>query len=405
MRNDLPKTPYVGFARPARIGGLLRLGPGPLSVAWSNPSRSIYATGLGVVAEGGGDISWLSSPPAHSPPGPWFGGWAFDAQRCWPGFDEERWVLPRVLAWWDGAQSWLASFDVAGTSVHVLEERLDSVGEVEPFTQPLTAREVSRGRERWADKVEKALVAIADGRFEKVVLARVIELEGQGDFAERAVLKALEARHPQCWSFLVRGREGNAFVGASPETLCEIHGDVLSSDALAGTSAAGQGVLLLSNDKERREHQSVVDGIRESLGPWVDELFSLPTPIIKVLSNVEHLFTPVRARLKAGVNAVDVAHALHPTPAVAGRPRSEALAWLREHEGFARGWYAGAVGAMGPSSLTLAVALRSALLSGARAKIFVGAGIVAGSTPEGEWLETQRKAQAMLPALGVSSHD
>jgi salicylate biosynthesis isochorismate synthase/menaquinone-specific isochorismate synthase len=79
------------------------------------------------------------------------------------------------------------------------------------------------------------------------------------------------------------------------------------------------------------------------------------------------------------------------------------MAWLREHEGFPRGWYAGVVGAMGPNQLTLAVALRSALLAGPTARLFVGAGIVEGSRPASEWLETERKARAMLPALGV--HD
>lgn len=394
---------FVGLARPASSGALLRLGPEPLSVCWSNPSRGLHVTGLGFAGEGGGDVTWLSVLPGAAPPGPWFGGWAFDAARPWDGFDAERWILPEVLAWWDGATTWLAAFGPAGTTAEELERRLARVQEVEPVVDAVETRLTSGNREAWDERVERALLAIGEGAFDKVVLARVIELESSRPFSERAVLKALEARHRQCWSFLVRGRDGRVFVGASPETLCEASGDSFSTDALAGTAAGGQGAGLLRNDKELREHRAVVEGIRASLGPVSVELSDAVAPSVKVLANVDHLFTPIRSTLKPGVRALDVARALHPTPAVAGLPRVASMDWLRTNEGFSRGWYAGAVGAMGPAGLTLAVALRSALISGARAQVFVGAGIVRGSTPEAEWLETERKSKAMLPALGV--HD
>ncbi len=394
---------YVGIARPAHIGALLRLGPEPLSVFWSNPSRSLHVTGLGVAGEGGGDVTWLSTQPPVAPPGPWFGGWAFDPERSWDGFDGERWILPEVLAWWDGSRPWMAAFGPAGTSIQALEARLDRVQEVEAITSSAKSRLIPGSRKFWDARVEAALSAIAGGMFEKVVLARVIEIESDQPFAERAVLKSLEARHRQCWSFLVRGRDGRAFVGASPESLCESCGSAFSTDALAGTAAGGDGFRLMQSDKDRREHQSVVDGIRESLTPFAAELKVAAIPRVKVLANVDHLFTPIQATLKPGIRALDVARALHPTPAVAGRSRAAALAWLRINEGFSRGWYTGAVGTMGPGGLTLAVALRSALISGSRAQVFVGAGIVAGSTADAEWLETERKSKAMLPALGV--HD
>lgn len=403
MRKDLAREAFVGLARPAGPGALLRLGPEPLSVAWANSSRDVHAAGLGVVGEGGGEVRWLGEPPPVAPPGPWFGGWAFDAARAWTGFDAERWVLPEVLGWWDGRRAWVAAFGPTGTSAGTLEARLARVEEVEPFTGTLEASAQSRGREAWDAAITAALEQIGAGALDKVVLARVIDVGAAQPFVERAVLKALEARHPQCWTFLVRGRDGRAFVGASPETLCEVRGGALAADALAGTSAPGQGGALLDSDKDRREHAAVVDGIREALAPWVDALECPDAPVVKTLANVEHLFTPIRAQLRPGVEALEVAKALHPTPAVAGRPRASALAWLAAHEGFARGWYTGAVGVRGPEGLTLCVALRSALLDGAKAQVFVGAGVVAGSTADSEWIETSRKARAVRPALGV--HD
>lgn len=398
----LDQRSYVGIARPVEMGALVRLGPQPLSVAWSNLSRQVQASGVGVAGEGGGEVEWLSAVPPGGPPGPWFGGWAFDERCPWPGFDFERWILPEVLAWWDGRAQWQAAFGPRGTSVAALEARLAQVRRVAPLGSVSPASRSPGDAEAWAGLVTSALAAIEAGRFSKVVVARVIDVVGSEPLPERAILKALEARHPQCWTFLLRGRDGRAFVGASPETLCESSEQIFFTEALAGTSAFGQGGTLLRSDKERREHASVVDGIREALTPYAANVEHPETPQVKVLANVDHLMTPVRARLKGGVDPLAVAKALHPTPAVAGRPRQPSLEWLLGHEGFARGWYAGVVGAMGPERLTLAVALRSALLDGQRASVFVGSGIVEGSQASSEWLETERKARAMLPALGVT---
>jgi isochorismate synthase len=401
VRPGTDSQSYVGFAMPAEAGALLRLGPEALSLAWANPSRGVHAVGLGVAGEGEGEVEWVGGPPASPPPGPWFGGWAFDAERPWRGFDAERWVLPEVLAWWDGRRAWWAAFGPQGTREGALRERLRAVHEVQPFTGVRSARRSDEGREAWHRLVEQALADIGAKKFDKLVVARVIELEATRPLPERAILKALEARHPQCWTFLVRGRDGRAFIGSSPETLCEVSGGVLLTEALAGTSAAGQGANLLGSAKDRREHAAVVEGIGEALAPFTAHLEVPTAPSVMALSNLDHLHTPMRALLKQGVVPVEVARALHPTPAVAGRPRLASVDWLRRHEGFARGWYTGAVGHRGSGRLTLAVGLRAALVDGARAQLFVGAGLVEGSTPEGEWHETERKARALLPVLGV----
>lgn len=386
---------YVGYARPANVGAILRIGPQPLSVYWSNPSRGLHAAGLGVAGIEPGDVQWMTALPVEFPPGPWFGGWPFDAAG------EERWVLPEVLAWWSVGGPYIAAFGPAGTSSAELEKRLDRVTEVEPQVEGITARATPRSRDAWDALVTDALRAIEAGTFEKVVCARVIDVQAEHPWSERAVLRALEARHPSCFTFLLRTGDGDAFVGASPELLGEGSGSSFSTDALAGTAAKGEGAALLTSEKDRREHQSVIDGIRESLGPFVTGVSHDAAPRLKVLANVEHLHTPITATLTSGASLIDVTHALHPTPAVAGRPRAAAVEWLRAHEGFQRGWYTGAVGVRNSQSLTMCVALRSALISGASARVFVGAGIVRGSTPEAEWLETERKARAVLPALGV----
>ncbi len=128
---------------------------------------------------------------------------------------------------------------------------------------------------------------------------------------------------------------------------------------------------------------------------------SPPEPTVRALANVAHLHTPVVARLAPGRGVADVAAALHPTPAVGGVPSAAALRFLAEHERLDRGLYAGVIGWVGEGRAELAVALRSALIRGRRARLFVGAGIVEGSSPDAEWEETELKARALLDALGA----
>ena len=125
-----------------------------------------------------GETSWLEAPAAL-PPGPWFGGWAFDAERAWPGFDSERWILPEVLAWWDGERAWVAAFGEEGlASVGSLEARLARVEEAAAVSAkaPSFTRGAVAGRPEFKRLVEGAVASIASGRFSKVVVAREIEL-------------------------------------------------------------------------------------------------------------------------------------------------------------------------------------------------------------------------------------
>lgn len=358
-------------------GALLRvtIAGAPLSVAWAHPARGEWATGVGVAAEGSAELAWADGAPPGMP-GPWFGGWTYAGA--------ERWVLPKVLAWWHAGKTYAAAFG---------DQRLDEVGETEPiFGSP--ARVLAADRAAWAAMVDAALREIGRGVLGKVVLARRIEVEGA--FDERRVLKVLEARYPGCRSFLLRDGDA-AFVGASPETLVRVNGRALVTEALAGT---GKDEALLSSAKDLREHAWVVEAIVEALRPLCAAIEVEDAPGLKRLANVTHLCTPITATLRDGVEAIAAARALHPTPAVGGTPRGAAIAFQRAHEGFDRGWYAGAIGARGADALELCVGIRSARVTPTRATVFAGAGIVAGSTADAEWDETEKKAGALLGALG-----
>ncbi|MEO8604529.1 MAG: isochorismate synthase [bacterium] len=259
----------------------------------------------------------------------------------------------------------------------------------------------------WMGAVAATTADIAAGRFAKLVLARACQLTATRPFDCGRAVARLRQGYPSCTTFWLGGGAGD-FLGATPELLARVRDGELETAALAGTAARGTttasddelAAALLASDKDRREHAVVVDAIRTALVPWCENLSSAATPQILRLPNVQHLLTPMRARLAPGAHLLDVVAQLHPTPAVGGAPRDAALAVLPQREDLVRGWYAGPVGwfdAAGDGEFV--VAIRSALVRERRAVLFAGAGIVAGSDPDAELAETRLKLQPLLGAL------
>jgi menaquinone-specific isochorismate synthase len=256
----------------------------------------------------------------------------------------------------------------------------------------------------FCDIVASTVKGIADGCYEKVVLAREVQIEASGPILVADVLSRLRALFPACMVFSVDG-----FVGASPELLLRRFGTEVCSHPLAGTVprsgdpeaddrlAAG----LLGSPKDRHEHRVVVDAVASTLGPLCADLDVPDGPSIVPLRNVSHLGTLITGHLRApAAGALELAARLHPTPAVAGTPREAALERIAEVEGFDRGRYAGPVGWVdGNGDGEWAVGIRSATHEGNHARLVAGVGVVADSDPEAELAETQLKLQALLAAV------
>jgi menaquinone-specific isochorismate synthase len=256
--------------------------------------------------------------------------------------------------------------------------------------------------------VAKAVARIDAGEFTKIVLARAQEFASDQPLHPLRVLNGLRQRFPDCYAFSLANGRGQSFIGASPERLVRVSKGVLETEALAGSIRRGAGAsedaalagTLLRSEKDRREHQHVLAAITARL----EHLGLAPEyaaePGLRRLANVQHLHTPIRAALPENVRLLAVLAALHPTPAVGGSPLAAAVAAIRGLENFPRGLYAGAIGwsnARGGGEFF--VGLRSALVDGGTARVYAGAGIVAGSTPEKEFAETELKFKAMLEAL------
>ncbi|RKH74575.1 isochorismate synthase [Corallococcus aberystwythensis] len=354
-------------------------------------------------------VRWLDAQ-APQLPGPWFGGMRFSPTQpvdgAWRSHGLARWTLPEVLVWREGNALAVAVFAPEGPGAEdLVRSRLERVRASfppayrHPVGEPVALRTAS-SRPDFEALVDRAVKAIGAGQLHKVVLARALEAEGPAPFDVVDVLARLREQNPRCATFLFRAPDGTGFLGATPETLCRVDGRRLETEALAGSAAPGGAEALDASDKDRREHDAVVRYILQALTPVAASVSADAQPSVLALKNVVHLRTGIRAELADGVDTARVVTALHPTPAVGGTPRERALSFLVEHESLDRGWYAGPVGWVGPGRAHLVVALRSALVRGAKARLFVGAGIVAGSSAESEWRETEMKSLAMLRALG-----
>ncbi len=337
-----------------------------------------------------------------------------DGANRWDDFPAGSLLLPRLMFARSGGRAWITAVATAGRGAAIdVRHAVDvAVEGLEPFAAETRAAPIHRtgpddpnGEEVFRALVKQAVAEVESGKLAKVVAARSAHVGGAAD--PWRTLDALRRRYPTCVTFGVfRGH--SVFLGASPELLVELRRGRVTSSALAGTVARGGDELsdarledrLRHDPKELAEHQYVVQGLRQALheaGVEVDPPQSLE--IVK-LANVQHLSSPVTGYASAGTSILDLVNAVHPTPAVAGLPRSAALDWLAANETLDRGWYAGPIGFV-DSSLegSFRVALRCALVNGQRARLFAGAGIVAGSQPERELAETTAKLRAMLDAL------
>jgi len=282
----------------------------------------------------------------------------------------------------------------------------------EPTPEPLTPAPLEHlgslpGLLDWQRLVDATLGEIRRGSMEKAVLSRRIGLRGHRTFDLRRLQGVLTWLFPACQ--VIRITQGHAsFVAATPERLVQVTGRQIEVDAIAGTAARSASSIrdaaltdgLIHSEKDRREHAVVVEALRRTLADCCSDLNVPSWPRVLQLHNTQHLWTPIRARLAADRDLFDLAERLHPTPATNGEPRSAAWEWLRYAEPMERGWYTGAAGILEPDlSGELWVLLRCAEVVGSEARLYAGAGIVAGSNPLNEWRETGHKLAAMATAL------
>ena len=369
-----------------------------------------------------------------------FGGFAFrddfTPDNTWASFHPAHFILPHYQLVQVGGDSWLtinaliSSDEKPAASLPVLKEALEtryavlarerrpkvagSKGAEEKSSLPPCSPaplhlDYPMPYDTWAEKINDIRHQIRTTPLKKAVLSRMAELRFPDRVDVDGALAYLNEHYNDCYRFLFEPRPFHAFYGATPELLAKVDGRTLTSMALAGSirrsadplEDAALGQQLLNSAKDRHEHDLVVYSILERLAPLTDQLEIAPQPGVYKLNNIQHLYTPVRARLLNADGILPIVDLLHPTPALGGTPRRLAMQVIRDAEPVTRGWYAAPVGWIDVNlDGAFAVAIRSAVAQERRAWLYAGAGIVADSEPEKEWEETGLKFRPMLEALG-----
>jgi menaquinone-specific isochorismate synthase len=305
----------------------------------------------------------------------------------------------------DGA-AWVTAVGGPDTDpTALLAERLASTHRPAPADGPSSFTvAAARPPADWQDAVATATARIRAGKLDKVVLAREVTVTADAPISVATVLLRLSQHYPGCFLYLVDG-----YCGATPELLVGRTGDVVRAQPMAGTKPRrgdpeADAVLaaeLLASATYRQEHQVTIDAVHDTLLAFSSYVDYEPEPSVVPLANVVHLATQVEGRLShPPASILELVAALHPTPAVCGRPRDAALAVIAELEQLDRGRYAGAVGWVDAAGNgDWAVAIRGAEISGSTARVIAGNGMVGDSDPPTELIETRAKLQAMLSAI------
>jgi menaquinone-specific isochorismate synthase len=256
--------------------------------------------------------------------------------------------------------------------------------------------------------VAAAIQHISCRHLQKVVLAHAFDMVRQEPFQTLQSLVELRQRHPDCYVFSINNRQGKTFIGASPERLLSLYQGQLMTDALAGSAPRGRNpredrrlaLRLLDSRKEQGEHRMVVDFLASQLeGLGLRPQYPKKPSLLR-LSNIQHLHTPIQAVVSGPTHPLQMVEALHPTPAVAGVPTQEAFEQIHAYEQFDRGLYAAPLGWVDiQGNSEFIVGIRSALIDNNWARLYAGAGIVAGSDPDREWAEINLKFRALSEAL------
>jgi anthranilate synthase component 1 len=262
-------------------------------------------------------------------------------------------------------------------------------------------------RAEYLEIVRKAKRYIRAGDIFQVVLSQRFSVKTQAD--PFAIYRELRALNPSPYLFYLQLNDV-AVVGSSPEMLVKVQGRDVFYRPIAGTRWRGKDETedqrlekeMLASEKERAEHIMLVDLGRNDLGRVCDYGTVKPEKLLTVerYSHVMHLVSSLRGRLREDVDCFDALMACFPAGTVSGAPKVRAMEIIEELERTRRGIYAGGILYLDfAGNLDSCIALRTMVVKNGVAYVQAGGGIVADSTPEGEYQESVNKSKALLAAL------
>ncbi|MFT5125832.1 MAG: menaquinone-specific isochorismate synthase [Candidatus Omnitrophota bacterium] len=397
----------------------MALQPAGTQLLWQGRDDDLLMAGIGkadVVAGGAGDTydhllercrRYISGAEDVR----YYGGFAFQPSSVdddrWCRFGPSRFILPRFEVRQQAGATVLRCnllfrhdhpLDQAQITSELMALRFPT-RPADRSLPPILDRTDYPDEMAWSGNVLAALELINNQVLEKIVLARRADYRFAESVSSARILARLHPVTSDCFHFHFQPDEHVAFMGTTPERLFKRSGRKIWSEVLAGTRPRSVDPLedqafsddLLNSAKEQREHHIVRKSIRQKLHMLCEELDVEEEAALLKLERKQHLRSRVEGRLSPSTTDADLLRQLHPTPAVGGYPRENALAEIPALEPFCRGWYAAPIGWVSAEEAEFAVAIRSGLVQGDTVSVYSGAGIVAGSVPEEEWQEIENK--------------
>ncbi|MFJ7827162.1 isochorismate synthase MenF [Psychrobacillus sp. NPDC096623] len=287
------------------------------------------------------------------------------------------------------------------------------VKELKQHAKPTLIKREDRLKEEYLQAVEDVTKRIRKDEVQKVVIARSLKLTFNDHFSPATAIYNASMEQPESYLFgLEKGEK--IFVGATPERLVKVENNKAQSAGLAGSIRRGKNSLedkelgdsLLTDSKNLGEHKYVVEMIKKVFKQYCEDIKVPTRPKLMKIRDIQHLYSPIEGNLKKDSSLFELVQALHPTPALGGEPRQDAIEIIRESEQMNRGYYAAPIGwinAEGDGEF--AVGIRSALVENEHAYLYAGGGIVAESSSLEEFEETRVKFRPMLRTLGGNMND
>lgn len=309
-------------------------------------------------------------------------------------------VVPEIVVGQNNEKTWLTV--IGNLDIEKIKSEIYAPREVPKAPSNLTWSDGTISIIDWQKGVKKAVERINNKELDKVVLARDLNARADENLDSRYLLNKLSDSYPECWTFSVDG-----LIGATPELLIRRNGDSVLSRVLAGTIKRDESATdselattLLQSGKDLDEHEFAVSSVATSLALHCTDMNVPKTPKVLRLANVAHLATDISGILVDAAPALVLAGSLHPSAAICGTPTGRAKSLIQELEQMDRNRYTGPVGWINSKGDgELGIALRCAEIKENTARLFAGCGIVSGSTPEDELIESNAKFSAMRDAL------
>ncbi|WP_419955844.1 isochorismate synthase [Neobacillus niacini] len=407
---------------------------------WKDPSEEVVLIGIGITKQIQSDQatdrffhveeewkkfltdSLIFNPFNKNGLGPvMFGGFSFDPLKAktplWSKYADSLFHVPKYMLTIVKGQTYLTTNIVCTPNddytlfEKVITERTQLLASLKENTDFIPAKLLEMKEIlplQWKQTVDDVVEDLKTGSLKKVVLARELRLFFDHPVKADVILENLYNQQRDSFIFAFESN-GDCFIGATPERLVKKQGENVFSTCLAGSIRRGKneeednklGQTLLNDQKNLNEHGFVVEMIKEALEESCEEIILPDKPQLMKIRDIQHLYTPVIGKCQKDASLLLLVERLHPTPALGGLPKQEAVEKIRQVEVLDRGFYASPLGWVDyRGNGEFSVSIRSGLIQGKEASLFAGCGVVANSDSESEYLETSLKFRPMLRALG-----